>query len=154
MGRHSGFIALHSAIGSGAGGVLIPEEGSTIEDLILQLKKAAKRDKPFGIIIIAEGNKYGGAEAVAKLVQAQVSSYDTKVTIIGHLQRGGSPTCIDRVLASRLGYESVEALLRGESNVMVGIKNNDLSFTSFDDAITKEKKVSQSMMRMAQILAL
>ncbi len=154
MGRHSGFIALHSAIGSGAGGVLIPEENSTIENLIAQLKKAAKRDKPFGIVVIAEGNKYGGAEAVAKLVQEQISYYDTKVTIIGHLQRGGSPTCIDRVLASRLGYESVEALLRGESNVMVGIKNNEVSFTSFDDAIHKEKKVSVEMMKMAQILAL
>jgi 6-phosphofructokinase 1 len=154
MGRHAGFIALHSAIGSGAGGVLIPEENSTIEDLILQLKKAAKRGKPFGIIIIAEGNKYGGAEAVAKLVQAEVKSYDTKVTIIGHLQRGGSPTCIDRVLASRLGYEAVEALLRGQSDVMVGILNNQLSFTSFEDAITKEKRVNAEMMKMAQILAL
>lgn len=154
MGRHSGFIALHSAIGSGAGGVLIPEENSTIENLIAQLKKAAKRDKPFGIIIIAEGNKYGGAEAIAKLVQEQISYYDTKVTIIGHLQRGGSPTCIDRVLASRLGYEAVEALLKGKSNVMVGILNNQLSFTPFDDAIHKEKRVNAEMMKMAQILAL
>ena len=125
-----------------------------MRNLIAQLKKAAKRDKPFGIIIIAEGNKYGGAEAVAKLVHEQISSYDTKVTIIGHLQRGGLPTCIDRVLASRLGYESVEALLRGESNVMVGILNNQVTFTSFEDAITKDKKVSQEMMKMAQILAL
>ena len=154
MGRHSGFIALHSAIGSGAGGVLIPEEGSTIENLIVQLKKAAKRDKPFGIVVIAEGSKYGGAEAIAKLVQEKISYYDTKVTIIGHLQRGGSPTCIDRVLASRLGYEAVEALLKGQSNIMVGIKNNEVSFTSFDDAIHKEKKVSAEMMKMAQILAL
>ncbi len=154
MGRHAGFIALHSAIGSGAGGVLIPEENSTIEDLILQLKKAAKRGKPFGIIIVAEGNKYGGAGAVAKLVQAQVSSYDTKVTIIGHLQRGGSPTCIDRVLASRLGYEAVNALVAGKSDVMVGILNNQLSFTSFEDAITKDKRVNAEMMKMAQILAL
>lgn len=154
MGRHAGFIALHSAIGSGAGGVMIPENNYNIDDLVLHLKKSAKRQKPFGIIIVAEGNKLGGAAAIAKQVQERIENYDTKVTVIGHLQRGGSPTCIDRVLASRLGYESVNALLEGRSNVMVGILNNDLSFTSFDDAITKEKHVNDSLMKMAQILAL
>jgi 6-phosphofructokinase 1 len=154
MGRHAGFIALHSAIGSGAGGVMIPENKYDIDDLILHLKKSAKRNKPFGIIIVAEGNKEGGAAEVARLVGERIENYDTKVTVIGHLQRGGSPTCIDRVLASRLGYEAVNALLAGHSNQMVGILNNDLSFTSFQDAITKEKKVNDSLMKMAQILAL
>ena len=154
MGRHAGFIALHSAIGSGAGGVMIPETEDSIEDLILNLKKAAKRNKPFGLIIVAEGSKYGGAEAVAKAVKERFDYYDTKVTIIGHLQRGGSPTCIDRVLASRLGYEAVEALLQGKSNVMVGVLNNSITFTTFEDAITKTRTVNQSMMKMAQILAL
>ena len=154
MGRHAGFIALHSAIGSGAGGVLIPENHYNIDDLVLHLKKSAKRHKPFGIIIVAEGSKEGGAAAVAKQVQERIDDYDTKVTVIGHLQRGGSPTCIDRVLASRLGYEAVNALLAGHSNEMVGILNNDLSFTSFDDAISKEKKVNEALMKMAQILAL
>jgi 6-phosphofructokinase 1 len=88
------------------------------------------------------------------LVKEQFDFYDTKVTVIGHLQRGGSPTCIDRVLASRLGYEAVEALLKGKHGVMVGIYNNQLSYTSFEDAITKTKEVNRDMMRMAEILAL
>ncbi len=154
MGRHAGFIALHSAIGSGAGGVMIPENKYDIDDLVQHLKKSAKRNKPFGIIIVAEGSKVGGAAEVARLVGERIENYDTKVTVIGHLQRGGSPTCIDRVLASRLGYEAVNALLSGHSNEMVGILNNDLSFTSFDDAISKEKHVNDSLMKMAQILAL
>jgi 6-phosphofructokinase 1 len=154
MGRHAGFLALHSAIGSGASGVLIPENDSTLENLITHIKKAAKRNKPFGLIIIAEGNRYGGAHEVARLVKEQFDYYDTKVTVIGHLQRGGSPTCIDRVLASRLGYEAVEALVKGEHGCMVGIKNNQLSYTSFEDAITKTKEVNRDMMRMAEILAL
>ncbi len=154
MGRHAGFIALHSAIGSGAAGVMIPENQYDIEDLITHLKKAAKRNKPFGIIIVAEGNKQGGAAEIARLVQERIENYDTKVTVIGHLQRGGAPTCIDRVLASRLGYEAVNALIEGRSNVMVGILNNELSFTPFEDAISKIKPVNESLMKMAQILAL
>lgn len=154
MGRHAGFIALHSAIGSGASGVMIPENNYSVDELIVQLKKSARRGKPFGLVIVAEGNKYGGAEAVAKLVKEKIDHYDTKITIIGHLQRGGSPTCIDRVLASRLGYEAVNALLAGKSNVMVGVLNNNISYTPFDDAIAKDKPINRELMKMAEILAL
>lgn len=154
MGRHAGFLALHSAIGSGAGGVLIPEQDSTIDNLVVQLRKAARRNKPFGLIIVAEGNKYGGATEVARQVKEQFDHYDTKVTIIGHLQRGGSPTCMDRVLASRLGFEAVEALLDGKHDCMVGIYNNQVSFTPFEEAITKNKQVNQQLLKMAEILAL
>ena len=154
MGRHAGFIALHSAIGSGASGVMIPENNYTVDELVVQLKKSAKRGKPFGLVIVAEGNKYGGAEAVAKLVKEKIDHYDTKIAIIGHLQRGGSPTCIDRVLASRLGYEAVNALLAGKTNVMVGILNNNISYTTFDDAIAKDKPINRELMKMAEILAL
>ncbi|NJN34120.1 MAG: 6-phosphofructokinase, partial [Saprospiraceae bacterium] len=154
MGRHAGFIALHSAIGSGAGGVLIPENNQSIDELIEKLKKAAKRNKPFGLVIVAEGSQFGGATEVAAKVKENFDYYDTKVTIIGHLQRGGSPTCIDRVLASRLGYEAIEALLRNEHGCMVGMKSNQISFTPFEEAITKEKHVNKELMRMAEILAL
>lgn len=154
MGRHAGFIALHSAIGSGASGVMIPENNYTVDELVVQLKKSAKRGKPFGLVIVAEGNKYGGAEAVAKMVKEKIDHYDTKIAIIGHLQRGGSPTCIDRVLASRLGYEAVNALLAGKTNVMVGILNNNISYTTFDDAIAKDKPINRELMKMAEILAL
>ncbi len=154
MGRHAGFLALHSAIGSGASGVIIPENDNSIEDLIIQLKKAAKRGKPFGLVIVAEGNKYGGAEEVAKLVKEKITQYDTKITIIGHLQRGGSPTCIDRVLASRLGYEAVNALLDHKSNVMIGMLKNDISYTPFEEAIAKNKPINKELLKMAEILAL
>ncbi len=154
MGRHAGFIALHSAIGSGASGVLIPEDNYSIDELIVQLKKSMKRGKQFGLVVVAEGNKNGGAESIAKQVTERLGKIDTKITIIGHLQRGGSPTCLDRVLASRLGYEAVNALLDGKSNIMIGIKNNEVSNTTFDDAINKTKPVNSELMKMAQILAL
>ena len=154
MGRHAGFIALHSAIGSGAGGVLIPENDQTIDDLILKLKKSAKRGKQFNLVIVAEGCKMGNATEIAKQVKERVSQYDTKISVIGHMQRGGSPTCIDRVLASRLGYEAVEALLKGKHGLMVGVLNNQIEFTTFEDAITKEKNVNKDLMRMAEILAM
>ena len=154
MGRHSGFIALHSAIGSGASGVLIPESDTGYSELLEVLESGTKRGKPFGLVIIAEGNKEGGAEIVSKKLKKELDFYDTKVTIIGHMQRGGSPTCIDRVLASRLGFEAVEALIAGKSNLMVGIYNNKLSFTTFNDAITNHKHVNQDLMRMAHILAM
>jgi 6-phosphofructokinase 1 len=154
MGRHAGFIALHSAIGAGAGGVLIPENDFTIESLVKDLKKSQARGKHFGLIVIAEGNKYGGAAEVARLVKEKIDGFDTKVSVIGHLQRGGSPTCLDRVLASRLGYEAVECLMRGQFGCMVGISNNQLSYTSFEESITKFKTVNADLMRMVQILAL
>lgn len=153
MGRHSGFIAVSTAIGSGAGSVLIPETDMPIEDLIQRLKLMAKRKKLFSMVLVAEGNKTGGAAEVAKKVEEALDFFDCKVTIIGHLQRGGSPSCLDRVLASRLGFGAVEALLAGEKNVMVGIINNNLTFTPFKDAITLEKEINQDLIRMAEILA-
>jgi 6-phosphofructokinase 1 len=154
MGRNSGFIALNTGIGSGASNVMIPETDSSIDDLIDQLKKGAKREKLFSLVIVAEGNKNGGAMEIAEKVRAKFDYYDTKVTIIGHLQRGGSPTCMDRVLASRLGYAAVEGLITGEQNKMVGIVNNKIKFTSFKDAISKEKHIQNDLIRMAEILAM
>ena len=154
MGRNSGFIALNTGIGSGAGNVLIPEIESSIDDLIANLKKGAKRKKLFSLVIVAEGNKNGDAAEIAKKINKKFDYYDTKVTIIGHLQRGGSPTCMDRVMASRLGYAAVEALISGEKNIMVGIVNNEIKYTPFKDAITKEKKMNKDLLKMAYILGL
>lgn len=154
MGRHAGFIALNTGIGGGAGSVMIPETDTSIEDLIKHLKIGAKRKKLFSLVIVAEGNKNGGATEIAQKVKDQFDYYDTKVTIIGHLQRGGSPTCLDRVLASRLGFAAVEALLSGKNGIMVGIKNEKVNYVSFDDAINKAKNIDEDMVRMAQILAL
>lgn len=153
MGRNSGFIALSTGIGVGAGMVLTPEFHTSIDDVIVKLKKDAKRKKLFSLVIVAEGNKDGGANEISRIVKEKFNHYDTKVTIIGHLQRGGSPTAADRVLASRLGFAAVEGLLNGKSNIMVGLVNNKIKYTSFKEAISKEKKIGEDMIRLAEILS-
>jgi 6-phosphofructokinase 1 len=154
MGRHSGYIALHTGIGGGAGGVLIPEEETTIDDLVRLLKRGAKRAKLFSIVIVAEGNHMGTVYDIAKKVEEQIDFYDDiKVTVIGHLQRGGSPSSFDRVLASILGFSAVEALLQGKTGVMAGIKNNSIHYTPFQEAITKRKSLNKDLLRMSHILA-
>lgn len=154
MGRHSGFIALYTGIGSGAGDVLIPETNSNLKDLIDQFKKGIRRKKLFSLVIVAEGNQHGSASDIAKKVQKELPNHDIRVTIIGHLQRGGSPTCFDRVLSSRLGFAAVEGLLAGKSNVMVGLINNKVAYTKFKDAITKKKEPDAELIKMAEILAM
>ena len=154
MGRHSGYIALYTGIGTGAGSIFLPEEDNSVEQLITQLKKSAKRKKLFNLVVVAEGNQNGGANEIAAKVNEIYSEYETKVTVIGHLQRGGSPTASDRLLASRLGFEAVNSLIAGKKNVALGIVNGDFAFTSFEDAISKSKKPPEAMMRMAEILAL
>jgi 6-phosphofructokinase 1 len=154
MGRHAGFIALNTGIGSGAGSVLVPETDTGIDELVERLKKGVKRQKLFNLVIVAEGNQNGGAVEIAKKVQEQFDHYDTKVTIIGHLQRGGAPSSLDRVIASRLGYQAVIALKDGKENVMVGLVDGKFKYTSFNQAIKKEKALDAELLRMADILAM
>jgi len=154
MGRHSGYIALYTGICTGAGSIFLPEEDNDIDHLVAQLKKSTKRKKLFNLVVVAEGNKNGGAHEIARKVNEQFDGYETKVSVIGHLQRGGSPTAADRLLASRLGYESVNALVEGKKGVALGIINDKVVFTPFKDAITKSKVPSKDMIRMAEILAL
>lgn len=154
MGRNSGCIALYTGIGSGSSNILLPEKDCTLEEIISQLRLDAKREKMFSIVIVAEGNKSGGASKIVKQLRERFDHYETKETIIGHMQRGGSPTAMDRVLASRLGFGAVEAVLAGQRNVMVGVINNKIAYTSFDDAISKEKPLDSQLMRMAAILAI
>ncbi len=154
MGRSSGYIALYTGIGSGAGSILIPEEEMNIDKLVDTLKMAAKRKKMFSLIIVAEGNKNGGAAEIAAKVKEKYNHYDTKVTIIGHLQRGGSPTCFDRVLASRLGFAAVEAILKGKENVMAGVINDQIVYTPFAEAISSSKPFKKDLMPVAHILGL
>jgi len=153
MGRHAGFIALKTGIGSGAACVMIPETETPIDQLIDLLQKGAKRKKLFSLVIVAEGNQNGGAMDIANLVKEKFDYYDTKVTIIGHLQRGGAPSGMDRLLASQMGFAAVEGLLNGESNVMAGIINQKVVYTPFDDAINKTKYPDKDLIRMAEILA-
>ena len=154
MGRHAGYIALNTGIASGASSIMIPETKIEVEDLISNLKKAAKRKKLFSLVIVAEGNQNGGATELAQLVREQFDYYDTKVTIIGHLQRGGAPSGFDRVLASRLGFMAVEGLLAGKKEVMVGMRKSQISYTRLGDAIKKSKNPDADLLRMAEILAL
>lgn len=154
MGRHSGYIALHTGIGSGAGAIFLPETDTSIEELSETLQKSAKRQKLFNLVIVAEGNTNGDANAIANQIKKLNPNFDIKVTIIGHLQRGGSPTAMDRVLASRMGHSAVKALIRGEGGVALGIINDKITFTPFHDAITKTKHLNKDLVKMAEILAL
>ncbi|MCS7035868.1 MAG: 6-phosphofructokinase [Saprospiraceae bacterium] len=154
MGRHSGYIALHTGIAGGAGGVIIPEEDMDLEELVKLLKRGTARKKLFSIVIVAEESRMGNVFALAEQVSQRVEEYDdVRVTVIGHLQRGGSPTAFDRVLASVLGFQAIEALLAGQTGVMVGIRNNQVHFTPFEEAIAKPKKPGKELLRMAHILA-
>jgi 6-phosphofructokinase 1 len=154
MGRHSGFIALHTAIAGGAGGVLIPEENASMDDLVKLLKRGAKRAKLFSIVIVAEGNQLGNVYDLANAIGEKIDIYDDiKVTVIGHLQRGGSPSTLDRVLASVLGFNAVELLLEGKTGFMVGLKNNNVQLTPFQEAIGKNKPLNKDLLRMAHIMA-
>jgi 6-phosphofructokinase 1 len=154
MGRHSGYIALHTGIGSGAGGILLPENASSLEELSENLRKSAKRQKLFNLVIVAEGNPSGDAHNIADSIKKSNPEYDIKVTIIGHLQRGGSPTAMDRVLASRMGHSAVQSLVRGESGIALGIINDKITFTPFTDAISKTKALNKDLIKMAEMLAL
>ncbi|MEM6700725.1 MAG: 6-phosphofructokinase, partial [Bacteroidota bacterium] len=153
MGRHAGFIALSTGIGGGAGAILIPEMDTPIEKLCELLKRGVYSKKLFSVVIVAEGNKNGGAIEIAEQVKERFNHYDSKVTIIGHLQRGGAPTALDRLLASRLGFEAVEKLVNGKKNIALGLVKNEVVETTFEDAISKQKPINKDLLRMADILA-
>ncbi len=152
MGRHAGYIALHTAIGSGAYSVFLPETDTHIPNWVSALNK--KRKKLFNIVIVAEGNKNGNANDIAQKVKDSGFERDVRVTVIGHLQRGGSPTCQDRVLASRLGYQAVNCLLQGDQGVALGIVNDKLQKTPFNDAIYKTKELNTDLLDMIELLSL
>lgn len=154
MGRHSGYIALHTAIGSGASAVFIPENDIDLEEFVENLKKAGRRNKLFNLVIIAEGNKNGGAQELANKVKSMYPEIDAKATIIGHLQRGGSPTANDRVLASHLGYKAVECLINNVSNKALGIVSNEIKLSTFEDAINLRKDPDPEMIKISDILSL
>ncbi|MEG1572050.1 MAG: 6-phosphofructokinase [Bacteroidales bacterium] len=154
MGRDAGFIALNSGIACGAENILIPESLTNIEQLVSKLLYDRRKNKTSGIIIVAEGDELGGAAEVAKMVTERLPNYQTRVTILGHIQRGGAPSCSDRVLASRLGYEGVLALNRGEHGVMIGLVNNKVNYVPFAKAVKQHSAVSPILLEMARVLSL
>lgn len=153
MGRDAGFIALRSGIASGAEDILVPETTTSIDDLIKRLDTGYRKNKTSGIIIVAEGDESGGAFEVARKVRERYTKYDTRVVIIGHLQRGGSPTCMDRVLASRLGYEAVNALRNGEHGVMIGQVDNKIVYVPFGSATKHNTDINPQLLEMSRIIS-
>mgnify|MGYP000986471810 CR=1 FL=1 len=153
MGRDAGFIALRSAIASGAEAVLIPETTTYIDSLISTLENGWKRNKTSAIIIVAEGDEFGGADEAAKAVNERFSTWETKVTILGHIQRGGSPSAFDRVMASRMGHKAVEALLQGETNKMVGLRHSDLVLVPFENATKHHHKINEHLLELVNVLS-
>ena len=153
MGRDAGYIALHSGIATGAENILIPERKTDIEELVSSLLEKERRKKLVNLIVVAEGDNFGGAEEVAKVVKERLPNVDTRVCILGHIQRGGSPSCLDRLIASRMGYSAVECLLEGRHNVMVGIINNKMHYTPLEKAVKAKQKISDEWMKIVKILA-
>jgi len=153
MGRHAGYIALHTGIGTGAGFIFLPETETNLEDFVKQLQLSNRRKKLFNMVVVAEGNQNGNAMEIASYLKEH-HSIESKVTIIGHLQRGGSPSAFDRVLSSRLGYNAVKSLLDGKRNVALGIVNGEISHTPFAEAISKTKDMKDDLLKMSEILSL
>jgi 6-phosphofructokinase len=153
MGRDAGFIALKSGIAAGAEAILIPEVAHQVEDLRTYLDKDFKRKKSSNIIIVAEGDEEGGAFAIADKVKDDFQEYDIRVSVLGHIQRGGTPSAYDRVTASKLGYAAVEALMDDQKSVMVGIRNSELDLVPFRKVIKLKKKVDPEEMQMVEILS-
>lgn len=154
MGRDAGFIALYSGIAVGAEAILVPETVTYIPELIETLEQDRRKNKTSGIIIVAEGDDAGGAFEVANKVKEKFNYYDTRIAILGHMQRGGSPTCMDRVLASRMGYEAVKALITGQKGIMIGILNKKVVYTPFKKAVKHTAEIDTDLLDMANILSM
>ncbi len=154
MGRDVGFIALRSGIACGAEFILVPETTTYIDNLSRLLKHDWRRNKTSGIVIVAEGDDAGGAYEIARKVKEKLPEMDARVTILGHVQRGGSPSAYDRVLASTLGYVAIRGLVEGQRGVMAGIIDKKVEFTPFEKAIKHTKDINLSLLEMSRILAL
>lgn len=153
MGRNSGYIAINSGIAGGAGAIILPEDNVTFDELYKLLGAGEKSNKKSNLVVVAEGSKIGDAHALAKMVAERSDYYDIKVTVLGHLQRGGAPTYFDRVLASRMGVAAVEGLFGDQKDVMVGIKDNKIVFNSFDTIMSKHHEIDEEYLRLAKILS-
>jgi 6-phosphofructokinase 1 len=152
MGRDAGYIALHSGIATGAENILIPERKTDINELINSLQEKEKRKKLVNMVVVAEGDEFGGNE-IARIIKDRMPQTETRVCILGHIQRGGSPTCLDRLIASRMGYAAVESLIEGRHNVMVGIKNNTMNYIPLEKAVKSKQRISEDWLRIVKILA-
>ncbi len=154
MGRNSGFIALKSGIAAGAIAIILPEDEMSVDELVDTLKASEESGKSSSIVIVAEGSKSGGAYELAKKVTEKYAEYDTRVSVLGHLQRGGAPSCYDRVISSRMGVAAVEGILQGRKDVMVGLVNDQETYTSLEESITRRNMPNRDELRIARILSI
>ena len=153
MGRDNGNLALYSAIASGACFVIIPEKDFEINNLAERLKFGKSVSKSSSVVIVAEGNNYGPAYKIADDLSEIFDEYESKVTILGHLQRGGAPVVMDRLIASRLGLSAVQALISKNYNQMVGVIKNELVLTPIQDVVSKEKKLNTDLYKLNKIIS-
>ena len=153
MGRDAGHIALNAGIGAGAEEILIPEEDLGLERLLESLKKSKVSGKSSSIVVVSEGDKIGkNVFELKEYVEENLPEYDVRVSVLGHMQRGGSPSCFDRVLASRLGVKAVESLLEGKSNYMVGLLADKVVLTPLEQAIKGKSKIDVELIRVSDIM--
>ena len=155
MGRDAGDIALNAGIGAGAEEILIPEQDMGRARLIASLKKSKKSGKTSSIIVVSEGDQIGkNIFKLASYIEDNLTGYEVRVTVLGHIQRGGSPSCFDRVLASRLGVKAVDALIDNQKNMMIGIRHNKLIYVPFIETLKTSKELDLELIRVADITSL
>ena len=154
MGRDAGHIALNAGIGAGAEEILIPEEDMGIERLLVTLEKSRRSGKTSSLVVVAEGDKTGAnVFELAKYVEDNLPQYNVRVSVLGHMQRGGAPSCSDRVLASRMGVKAVELLIDGKTNLMVGLQNNVMTTTELENAIKENHTINKEILRVSDIMS-
>ncbi|MDD2994713.1 MAG: 6-phosphofructokinase [Bacteroidia bacterium] len=154
MGRDAGFLALNSALASGAEAAIIPERETKVDQLEELVKNGFRKSKNSSIVIVAESEVTGGANGLAERMHNEHPDYDVRVTILGHIQRGGSPTAYDRILASRMGVAAIDALLDEQRSIMIGIVNNEIVHVPFTKAIKDDKPVNENLLGVLQILSI
>lgn len=154
MGRDAGFLALNGAIATGAEAAIIPEISTEVDQLAELIQSGFRKSKNSSIVLVAESPITGGAMALAERVKNEYPQYDVRVTILGHLQRGGSPTAIDRILASRMGAAAVDALLEDQRNVMIGIRNDEIVYVPFSKAIKNDKPINRELLNTLRRLSI
>lgn len=155
MGRDAGFIALNAGVGAGAEEILIPEEDLGLERLLESLKRSKRSGKSSSIVVVSEGDKIGkNVFELADYVEENLPQYEVRVSVLGHMQRGGSPSCFDRVLATRLGVKSVELLMDGKTNLMVGLIDNKIQTTDLDNAVKGHHSINKELLRVSEIMSI
>ncbi|MCB0429866.1 MAG: 6-phosphofructokinase [Flavobacteriales bacterium] len=154
MGRDAGFIALRSGIASGADAIFVPETQTDMNYVAKQLQRSWARERSSSILIVAEGDEFGGAMEVHAELQKRFPEKEMRISILGHLQRGGNPSCMDRVLASRLGMAAVETLLEDKHTVMVGLRHRDITLTPFESAVKHNLSLNPGLLKLAETMVI